>query len=71
MREFETDKTKIKNGMYFKYNNLFYIKVGKKCVLFNLSYDNQIDFENIKQDQIQEIYKSNGQALLKKDVANE
>lgn len=53
IRQLETDKTKIKNGM--------------KCVSFDPSYNNQIYFEDIKKDQIQGIYKSNGTALLKKD----
>lgn len=67
IRQLETDKTKIKNGMYFRYNDLFYIKIGMKCVSFDPSYNNQIYFEDIKKDQIQGIYKSNGTALLKKD----
>lgn len=72
MREFITDKKLIKNGMYFSIGgNRFYIKIGKKCVEFKPINENILPFDEISQEEIKCIFKSNGTALVKEKEENE
>lgn len=71
MNKFETSKKLIKNGMYFRYCEKFYFKVGKKCIEFTIDKDHIIDFEDINQEDIIMIFKSNGVSLLKKQQVSE
>lgn len=68
---YETDKNLIKNGMYFKCGEKYYIKVGKRCIEFSVDKEHIIDFEDIKQEDITMIFKSNGASLLKKQEVSE
>lgn len=70
-REFITDKKLIKNGMYFSIGERFYIKIGKKCVKFNPINENILPFDEISQEEIKCIFKSNGTALMKEKEENE
>lgn len=70
MREFITDKKQIKNGMYFSIGNRFYIKIGKICVEFNPTNENNLPFDEISQEEIKYIFKSNGIALVKEKEEN-
>ena len=70
-REFITDKKLIKNGMYFSIGERFYIKIGKKCVEFNPINENILPFDEVSQEEIKCIFKSNGTALMKEKEENE
>ena len=70
-REFITDKKLIKNGMYFSIGNKFYIKIGKICVEFEPINENKLPFDEISQEEIKCIFKSNGTALMKGEKENE
>lgn len=58
------NKKEIKNGMYFKYNGCYYIKVGNKCV--EIKINDPIDFDDIPENEITAIFKSNGNLLVKR-----
>lgn len=70
-RDFITDKKLIKNGMYFSIGNRFYIKIGKICVEFNPTNENNLPFDEVSQEEIKCIFKSNGTALMKEKEENE
>lgn len=70
-REFITDKKLIKNGMQFSIGNRFYIKIGKICVEFNPINENNLLFDEVSQEEIKCIFKSNGTALMKEKEENE
>ena len=70
-RDFITDKKAIKNGMYFSIGNKFYIKIGKICVEFEPISEKKLPFDEISQEEIKCIFKSNGTALMKGEKENE
>ena len=64
----ETNSKKIKNGMAFIIDNIFYVKFGKCAV--TLDPYNWVDFESLIKNhgnEISCIFKSSGKALYKKD----
>lgn len=63
---YETNKSKIKNGMTFRYNNDFYYKFGKDCIRLNYPFC-AISFECVFPEEIKIIYKVNGEPLLNED----
>lgn len=66
MKEFETNKKLIKNGMTFLYGSDYYLKVGGKCVKINLQdINNNILFKDVDENEIKCIFKSNGYILTK------
>lgn len=62
----ETSKSKIKDGMTFKYNNNFYYKFGKDCVKLDYPFC-VISFDFVFPEEIKVIYKMNGKPLLNED----
>ena len=67
MIKYKTDKSLIKNGMYFQCGNKHYIKVGKKCIEFIVDKEHTIAFDDIKQEDITMIFKANGIALIEEE----
>ena len=70
-RDFITDKKLIKNGMYFSIGDKYYIKIGKICVGFNPTNENNLPFDEISQEEIKYIFKPNGIALVKEEGEKE
>lgn len=60
---YETDKTKIKNGMVFKYTDDYYLKFGKNCIKLDYPFSFEL-FEDVSPESIEMIYKINGEPLL-------
>ena len=60
---FDTDKTKIKNGMTFNYLNEYYLKFGKDCIKLDYPFL-PLFFKDVSPESIEMIYKSNGEPLL-------
>ncbi len=56
--EDELIKNVIKNGMYFKYRNKYYIKIGRRCAEMNVS--TSILFDKVETEEIESIFNSNG-----------
>lgn len=56
--EDESRKNAIKNGMYFKYRDKYYIKIGNRCAEMNVN--SIIKFDEIKDEEIELIFNSNG-----------
>ena len=56
--EDESIKKAIKNGMYFKYRNKYYIKIGKRCA--EMDVNSSILFNEIEAEEIKLIFNSNG-----------
>ena len=52
------DKKIIKNGMYFKYRDKYYIKIGKRCA--EMDANSSILFNEIETEEIELIFNSNG-----------
>ena len=52
------DKKIIKNGMYFKYRDKYYIKIGNRCA--EMDVNSIIKFGEIKDEDIELIFNSNG-----------
>ena len=52
------DKKIIKNGMYFKYRDKYYIKIGKRCA--EIDVNSSILFNEIETEEIKLIFNSNG-----------
>jgi len=52
------DKKIIKNGMYFKYRDKYYIKIGNRCAEINVN--SSILFNEIEIEEIKLIFNSNG-----------
>ena len=52
------EKKIIKNGMYFKYRDKYYIKIGKRCAEMNIN--SPILFDAIETEEIEFIFNSNG-----------
>ena len=68
---FETDAKKIKDGMTFFIGKEYYLKVGKYAIRLDLSQlSAPILFENFiksHENEIETIFKPNGDALYKKE----
>ncbi len=58
INEDESRKKVIKNGMYFKYRDKYYIKIGNRCAEMNVN--SIIKFDEIKDEDIELIFNSNG-----------
>lgn len=58
------DKSIIKNGMIVTINNNNYVKVGRRLVRITL--DAPLEFETVLQEQIQMVYKPNGEAIIER-----
>ena len=56
--EDESRKKVIKNGMYFKYRDKYYIKIGNRCA--EMDVNSIIKFDEIKDEDIELIFNSNG-----------
>lgn len=56
--EDEIRKKVIKNGMYFKYRDKYYIKIGNRCAEINVN--SSILFSEIETEEIELIFNSNG-----------
>jgi len=52
------DKKIIKNGMYFKYRDKYYIKIGNRCA--EMDVNSSILFNEIETEEIKLIFNSNG-----------
>jgi hypothetical protein len=52
------DKKIIKNGMYFKYRDKYYIKIGNRCAEMNVN--SIIKFDEIETEEIELIFNSSG-----------
>ena len=58
INEDESRKKVIKNGMYFKYRDKYYIKIGNRCA--EMDVNSIIKFDEIKDEDIELIFNSNG-----------
>ncbi len=56
--EDELRKNIIKNGMYFKYRDKYYIKIGNRCA--EMDVNSSILFNEIETEEIELIFNSNG-----------
>jgi len=52
------DKKIIKNGMYFKYRDKYYIKIGNRCA--EMDVNSSMLFNAIENEEIEVIFNSNG-----------
>lgn len=52
------EKNAVKNGMYFKYRDRYYIKIGKRCA--EIDVNSSILFKDIEPEEIELIFNSNG-----------
>ena len=66
MFKYKTDKSLIKNGMYFQCNDKTYVKIGNCCLEIINDMNHIITFDTINQEDIKYIFKSNGQVLFDK-----
>lgn len=62
-----TDKSIIKDGMTVQIDKQYYVKIGRK--LCRIDITNSLDFNNVKQDNIQAVFKPNGDTIF--EVVND
>jgi hypothetical protein len=62
-----TDKSKIKNGMFVAtQDDVVFVRIGGR--LSKIDLNNLYSFDELKQEEIKTIFKSNGNALLEKET---
>lgn len=59
----KTDKNLIKNGMFFVCGDKHYIRIGKDCIEFTIDKKTVKKFDSIKEKDIINIFKRNGELL--------
>lgn len=63
------EKNAVKNGMYFKYRDRYYIKIGTLCAEMNVN--SSILFKEVEPEEIELIFNSNGTLKCSKKVNDE
>ena len=59
-----TDKSQIKNGYVFKYENEYYLKVGSRAVKINYGNTTFKLFKNIDESKIEQVFRASGKPLI-------